>query len=103
MQITYLLVLFVGVVVLAAPSFADYYEGPKYVPKTPYSKPPQVEKPLPDIRIRIPTPFIPTKPPRPRKLPKFPPPPPSRKRLPPYRHYPGHPPAENPQHIKPNN
>ncbi|KAJ6431293.1 hypothetical protein OIU84_018727 [Salix udensis] len=101
MQITYLLVLFVGVVVLAAPSFADYYKGPKYVPRTPYSKPPQVEKPFPDIWI----PKIPKRKIKPPKLPKFKfsPPPPSRKRLPPYRHYPGHPPAENAQYIKPNN
>ena len=100
MQITYLLVLFVGVVVLAAPSFADYYKGPKYVPKPLYSKPPQVENQLPVFK---PPKWFPKKPPRLPKF-KFSPPPPSRKRLPPpYRHYPGHPPVENAQYIKPNN
>ncbi|KAF9673564.1 hypothetical protein SADUNF_Sadunf10G0037200 [Salix dunnii] len=80
MQITYLLVLLLGVVVLAAPSFADYYIGPKNVPKPLYSKPPQVENQLPVFK---PPKWFPKKPPKLPKF-KFSPPPPSRKRLPPY-------------------
>ncbi|KAF9673565.1 hypothetical protein SADUNF_Sadunf10G0037300 [Salix dunnii] len=109
MQITYLLVLFVGVVILAAPSFADYYNGPKYVPKPLYSKPPQVEKPIPVIRPPkipwVPKPKLPKlpKPKVPRPRPHKPPPPPRKRLPPPYRHYPGHPPVENAHYIKPNN
>ncbi|KAJ6719421.1 hypothetical protein OIU79_007138 [Salix purpurea] len=101
MQITSLLVLFVGVVLLAAPSFADYYKGPKYVPKPLYSKPPQVEN---QLAFTLPK-WFPKKPPKLPKF-KFSPPPPMPKRkvcqatIVTSLH---HPQLQNAQNIKPNN
>lgn len=102
MQITSLLVLFVGVVVLATPSFADYYKPPKYEPKPPYFKPPKVEKPFPEHKPPVYKPPKIEKPPV-YKPPKIEKPPPFHKPLPPYGHYPGHPPVENAEYIKPKN
>ena len=119
MSPTYLLVVLLGLVVLTAPSLADYPTHPPFEKPPPEHKPP-VEKPPPEHKPPMekpppehkPTPL--EKPPKGEKpLPEHKPPapvgkPPKGEKPPHYGHNPGHPPAENaedsykpPRKIKP--
>nr|XP_034914655.1 pollen-specific leucine-rich repeat extensin-like protein 4 [Populus alba] len=82
------------------------YNPPK-IEKPPVYKPPKIEKPPVYKPPKIEKPPV-YKPPKIEKPPVYKPPvivkpPPFHKPLPPYGHYPGHPPVENAEYIKPKN
>ncbi|KAK9983088.1 hypothetical protein SO802_032613 [Lithocarpus litseifolius] len=100
--------LFLGIVVLTNPAFAEFRKplATIYKPPTPVHTPPEVEKPkpptLPPIIARPPKPNVKPLPPiivRPPLPPIIAPlpmrPPPLHKKPPPYGHYPAYPPLEN--------
>ncbi|KAL6344210.1 hypothetical protein AAG906_035435 [Vitis piasezkii] len=97
MSPTYLLVLFLGLVVLTTPSLADYPKPLQPRKHKSPTKPPKGEKPLPEHKP--PTPI--GKPPKGETpLPEYKPPtpvgkPPKGEKPPHYGHNPGHPPVES--------